>query len=42
MIEGVGENAIRQGITDPSTFEKGNKGLDRTAFSATLFSKDRE
>jgi hypothetical protein len=42
MIEGVGEKAIQQGISDSLTFEKGIKDLYRTAqpdgvFSYTFF-----
>ncbi|NOT93873.1 methyltransferase domain-containing protein [Ferruginibacter sp.] len=42
MIEGVGEQAIREGIIDKQTFEKGIKDLYRTAepdgvFSYTFF-----
>lgn len=38
MIEGVGEQAIQQGITDSLTFEKGIKDLYRTAESDGVFS----
>jgi phospholipid N-methyltransferase len=38
MIEGVGEKAIQQGITDRLTFEKGIKDLYRTAESDGVFS----
>lgn len=38
MIEGIGEKAIRQGIVDSSTFEKGIKDLYRTAESDGVFS----
>lgn len=42
MIEGVGDKAVRQGIIDKLTFEKGIKDLYRTAepdgvFSYTFF-----
>jgi SAM-dependent methyltransferase len=42
MIEGIGEKAIKQGLTDPQTFDKGIKDLYRTAepdgvFSYTFF-----
>jgi ubiquinone/menaquinone biosynthesis C-methylase UbiE len=38
MIEGVGEEAIQQGIVDRMTFEKGIKDLMRTAESDGVFS----
>lgn len=38
MIEGVGGKAIKQGIIDRSTFEKGIKDLYRTAESDGVFS----
>jgi ubiquinone/menaquinone biosynthesis C-methylase UbiE len=38
MIEGVGEKAIKQGIVDSLTFEKGIKDLYRTAESDGVFS----
>ncbi len=38
MIEGVGEEAIKQGIVDSLTFEKGIKDLYRTAESDGVFS----
>lgn len=38
MIEGVGDNAIQQGIIDSLTFEKGIKDLYRTAESDGVFS----
>jgi ubiquinone/menaquinone biosynthesis C-methylase UbiE len=38
MIEGVGEKAIKQGITDPQTFDRGIKDLYRTAESDGVFS----
>jgi phospholipid N-methyltransferase len=38
MIEGVGEKAIKQGLTDPQTFDKGIKDLYRTAESDGVFS----
>ncbi len=37
MIEGIGKDAIRQGITDSITFEKGIKDLYRTAESDGVF-----
>jgi len=37
MIEGIGENAIQQGIVDRFTFEKGIKDLYRTAESDGVF-----
>ena len=37
MIEGVGEEAIKQGITDSLTFEKGINDLYRTAESDGVF-----
>ncbi len=38
MIEGIGEKAIKQGLVDSSTFEKGIKDLYRTAESDGVFS----
>lgn len=38
MIEGIGEKAIKQGIVDRITFEKGIKDLYRTAESDGVFS----
>ena len=38
MIEGVGETAIKHGITDSLTFKKGIKDLYRTAESDGVFS----
>ena len=38
MIEGIGEKAIKQGLVDNSTFEKGIKDLYRTAESDGVFS----
>ena len=38
MIEGIGEKAIKQGLVDSPTFEKGIKDLYRTAESDGVFS----
>ena len=38
MIEGIGNEAINEGLTDKLTFEKGIKDLYRTTEKAGVFS----